>query len=263
MKLSVITATHHRSHLLKTRALPSVLNQSDSEFEWIVINDGRDLQTRELIQPFPVVYREMDHPDTGFGLCAARNLGLLIATGEIVAYLDDDNAIAPSFVAEIKAFFQQNPHIRCCMVQQHRRRNIIQNGQLIKQGEPFISPASSSTAKDLIQHKALFDSNGFAHFRENAPSWNPEYKVFADYEYFLQCIDRWGSDRFSILPTILVDYVQTSEGVIGRSTYSEWARELSNLLQHKVLTDIDRQILNQLIQKWQHKADQSISAFSH
>ncbi|MBE9013797.1 glycosyltransferase family 2 protein, partial [Pseudanabaenaceae cyanobacterium LEGE 13415] len=149
MKLSLITATHRRSHFLRSRALPSVLNQSDCEFEWIVINDGRDIATRELIEPFKtVIYREIDHSDRGFGLCIARNLGLSIATGEIVSYLDDDNAIAPQFVAEIKAFFHQNSQIRCCMVQQHRRRNIIQNDQLIKQGKPFISPAANSTVRD-------------------------------------------------------------------------------------------------------------------
>ncbi|BAU10406.1 hypothetical protein LEP3755_08900 [Leptolyngbya sp. NIES-3755] len=262
MKLSLITATHRRSHLLETRALPSILNQSDSEFEWIVINDGRDAKTRELIQPFTtVIYREIDHSETGFGLCIARNLGLSVATGEIVAYLDDDNAIAPQFVAEIKAFFQQSSQIRCCMVQQERRRNIVQNGELIKQGKSFISPDANSTVSDFIQHKALFDSNGFAHLRENAPSWNPDYRVFADYEYFLQCLDRW--KQFCIFPSVLVDYVQTSEGVIGRSTYEEWATELSNLLQHKGLMDVDRQILNQFIEKWQNKSTQSISAFNH
>ncbi|MBE9010320.1 glycosyltransferase family 2 protein, partial [Pseudanabaenaceae cyanobacterium LEGE 13415] len=68
---------------------------------------------------------------------------------------------------------------------------------------------------------------------------------------------------FSILPAVLVDYIQTSEGVIGRSTYQEWATELLNLLPHPVLTDLDRQILNQLIEKWQNKSTQSISAFNH
>lgn len=209
--LSLITATHRRATLLAEHALPSVLQQTDSDFEWIVINDGRDSQTRELIhhlQPnCSVVYMEMDHPDAGFGLCHARNLGLSVATGDIVSYLDDDNAIAPTFVAETKSFFDQHPTVKCSLVQQHRRRDIIRDGELIKSGQPFISPATNTTIRDLVKHKALFDSNGFTHDRLYAPRWNPSYRVFTDYEYFLRCLEQWGTDSFRIHPSILVEYI--------------------------------------------------------
>lgn len=268
MKLSLITATFFRSSLLAHRALPSVLNQTDSEFEWIVVNDGRDPETRDLIQSLEancsIVYLEMEHPGVGFGLCHARNLGLSIATGRIVSYLDDDNEIAPTFVAETKAFFQQNAHLRFSMVQQNRKRNITQNEELIKQGKPFISPSKSCTASDLAQQRELFDSNGFTHLRDTAPMWNPEYKVFADYEYFLQCLTQWGISQFRLHDSVLVDYVQVSDGVIGRSSYTDWATELGRLVQqdHYALTQAEINALNQLLQKWQNKEACPLPAFS-
>ncbi|BAU15711.1 hypothetical protein LEP3755_62760 (plasmid) [Leptolyngbya sp. NIES-3755] len=263
MKLSLITATHLRSHLLADCALPSVLKQTDCEFEWIVVNDGKDAKTDALMQSIQakcsLIYLEMEHPQLGFGLCHARNLGLSAASGDLVSYLDDDNTIAPTFVAEVKAFFQQSSQVRASMVQQCRRRNIVQNRKLIKQGQPFISPNASSTVSDLVQQRSLFDSNGFTHYRENAPCWNPEYKVFADYDYFLRCLTRWGNDSFCLHPSVLVDYVQASDGVIGRSTYGEWATELSAILeQHRdALTQTDHDMLNGFVQKWQVKQAQS------
>ncbi|PSB14754.1 glycosyltransferase family 2 protein [Phormidesmis priestleyi ULC007] len=270
MKLSLITATYFRSELLRDRALPSVLNHSDCEFEWIVVNDGRDAQTRELIQSLQLncslVYLELEHPSAGFGLCHARNLGLSVATGEWVAYLDDDNAIAPTFVAETTAFFQQYPQMQFSMVQQSRRRDIVRNGEIIKQGQPFISPSAGCTPRDLVQQRELFDSNGFTHRRENAPHWNPGYRVFVDYEYFLQCLVQWGSDGFSVHSDVLVDYVQSSDGVIGRSSYGEWADELCRLLQGgcDALTEADVNVLKQLVQKWHDREaqNQRISAFN-
>jgi glycosyltransferase involved in cell wall biosynthesis len=48
MKLSLITATYFRAELFSRRALPSVLEQTDLGFEWIVINDGADPETKNL-----------------------------------------------------------------------------------------------------------------------------------------------------------------------------------------------------------------------
>jgi len=50
---------------------------------------------------------------SGFGLCHARNLGLSAASGELVSYLVDDNAIAPEFIAQTKQFSQSNPTVKC------------------------------------------------------------------------------------------------------------------------------------------------------
>lgn len=62
MKLSIITATYNRPQQLLSTALPSILNQSDHNFEWIVINDGGNIQTRDIITyistDLPIIYFE-------------------------------------------------------------------------------------------------------------------------------------------------------------------------------------------------------------
>jgi hypothetical protein len=70
---------------------------------------------------------------------------------------------------------------------------------------------------------------GFAHYRHDAGRWNPNYRVFADYEFFLQCVSLWGCSRFKLNPEVLVNYVQSSEGIIGQSSYKDWVTELTSI----------------------------------
>ncbi|KAI9131909.1 glycosyltransferase family 2 protein [Acaryochloris sp. CCMEE 5410] len=192
--LTIITATHNRANILRYNALASLLQQSRLDFEWIVINDGRDKATQHLIQstpfPFPHQYLEIDHPVEEFGLCIARNLGIKAASSNYVCYLDDDNSFRPAFVGTILDWIEQYPHSRFILPQQWRRRDVIQEGKMIKQGKLFISPSADTTLDDLVCQQALFDSNGFVHRRLNSLGWNPQYRVFCDYEFFLQCLSQ-------------------------------------------------------------------------
>jgi hypothetical protein len=264
MKLSIITATYHRAKMLASRALPSVMAQTCHDFEWVVINDGGDEVTRALIEsldlPFPLVYRDMPHPAQGFGLCHARNLGLEVARGERIAYLDDDNALEPEFVAAMIQLFEAQPSLRCCPPQQRRRRDVVKDGKIVRQGKPFISPSDCCETTALIQQRELFDSNGFTHVRYGCPRWNPMYRVFADYEYFLQSLSLWGMNSFRVYSPVLVNYVQTSDGVIGQSSYAEWASELASISQqsesYMILEPDDRQRLIEMYQTYELKYQQ-------
>ena len=158
-------------------------------------------------------------------MCRSRNLGLLAAKGELQTYLDDDNWIEPTFVAEAIAFFKDNPSCFYSMTRQYRRRDVVKDGQTIRQGKPFISPDIGTSIESLLLQKSLFDSNGFVH-RLCSFQWNPNYRIFADYEFLLQCVNRWGCTAFKLNPQILVNYIQKSTGVVGRSNYGEWASEL-------------------------------------
>jgi glycosyltransferase involved in cell wall biosynthesis len=265
MKLSIITATKSRSDILRLHALRSLQQQSDTDFQWVLVNDGADPETRQLIAntktQFPLSYREIEHPTAGFGLCHARNLGLETATGELVAYLDDDNSLQPNFVASAHKFFESNPQVRYAMCRQHRRRDASNQ----ERGKEFISPGVECTLSKLIQQQELFDSNGFVHYRDSAPKWNPEFKIYADYEYLLQCIDRFGTEAWKLNPAILVNYVQSSSGIIGSSTYDQWAVELQsiedNRERYSSLQPEDISKLQALKENYQSKGNKPIAAF--
>ena len=138
-KISIITVTHNRANCLKEQALSSLLKQTVHDFNWIVINDGGDSKTKEIIfnldSKLKVEYREIEHPKTGFGLCKGRNLGLEIATTPLITYLDDDNCLESSFIEEMVELFDNNQNLKFVIPQQDRKREVWQQGKKIKESK--------------------------------------------------------------------------------------------------------------------------------
>nr|WP_228035367.1 glycosyltransferase family 2 protein [Oculatella sp. LEGE 06141] len=231
--MSIITATHRRSETFKTICLPSVLSQRYKEFEWIIVNDGRDLATRTIVKSIDteisIQYIETSHR----GLCASRNLGLERATGDLVGFLDDDNYIHESYVEAMVRHFNHNTAIAMGMPIQNRRRDIYKNGRLVMRGRDFASPKPSITNQDLIMANALFDSNGFIHQRNDRLRFNENLLVLSDYEYLLRCFSEFGLGSFSLCPQNLVEYVQTNEGIIGQASFKDWLRESEYIWAHR------------------------------
>jgi glycosyltransferase involved in cell wall biosynthesis len=93
--VSVIIPCYKQGHFL-AEAMQSVLGQTISDLECIVVNDGSPDTTREVATQlasgdFRVRYIEQ----TNRGLAAARNRGLGEARGRFIQFLDADDVIAP------------------------------------------------------------------------------------------------------------------------------------------------------------------------
>lgn len=87
-QVSVITPTYRRNRQL-VRAVESVLNQSYSNIELIVVNDAPGNELPEEIFQNPEI-KTISHDENKGGL-AARITGLDRAEGKYVAFLDDDD----------------------------------------------------------------------------------------------------------------------------------------------------------------------------
>jgi glycosyltransferase involved in cell wall biosynthesis len=97
--VSVIIPTHDRAPVI-TRAVDSVLTQEGAELEVIVVDDGSTDDTRQVLRSRygdddRVVYVFQEQA----GVAAARNAGLALARGELVAFLDSDDRWRPGKVA--------------------------------------------------------------------------------------------------------------------------------------------------------------------
>ncbi len=87
--VSVIIPTYNRCKLAK-EAVESVLQQSFTDFEILVIDDGSTDNTASLIRNMRDCRIKYFYKKNG-GLSSARNLGLFQSRGEYVALLDDDD----------------------------------------------------------------------------------------------------------------------------------------------------------------------------
>jgi len=88
--VSVVIPTYNRAERLK-RALESVFNQTFTDFEIIVVDDGSQDNTEEIIKNMqdPRI-RFIKHP-RNLGVSAARNTGIKASKGRYIAFLDSDD----------------------------------------------------------------------------------------------------------------------------------------------------------------------------
>jgi GT2 family glycosyltransferase len=86
--------------------LDGLLRLEYSNFEVVVVNDGSTDATAEIVDKYPVRLISTENR----GLSSARNAGLEAATGEIVAYLDDDAYPDPHWLTYLAASFIHTTH---------------------------------------------------------------------------------------------------------------------------------------------------------
>lgn len=91
-RVSVVIPTYNRSTLLPN-AIESVLRQSYTDFEIIVIDDGSTDDTRLRLQPYMESIRYFYQPNRGAS--AAQNAGIKVARGEWVSILASDDTWLP------------------------------------------------------------------------------------------------------------------------------------------------------------------------
>lgn len=105
---SVIIPTYNRAALLG-RAIESVLNQTYTDFELLVVDDASTDATAQVVEAFTddrIVY--LPQPHNG-GPAATRNAGIRRAQGRLISFLDDDDEFLPSFLAETQRYFESAP----------------------------------------------------------------------------------------------------------------------------------------------------------
>jgi glycosyltransferase involved in cell wall biosynthesis len=80
------------------QAVESVLGQTVTDFELVIVNDGSTDNTREVIKKFVDKRIKYFYKDNG-GAASARNFGTKNSSGDFVAFLDDDDLWPPDYLA--------------------------------------------------------------------------------------------------------------------------------------------------------------------
>ena len=91
LKISVIMSVYNGSRFL-SESIESILNQSYRNFEFIIINDGSDDNSLEIIQSYMDIDNRivlLNHKN--IGLTKSLNIGVLRASGEYIARQDSDD----------------------------------------------------------------------------------------------------------------------------------------------------------------------------
>lgn len=89
--VSIVIPTFNRSLVLR-ECLESVVNQTYENIEVVVVNDNSTDDTLNVLEEFQKKYKFLRYfNNDGKGVGSARNLGITMAKGEYIAFMDDDD----------------------------------------------------------------------------------------------------------------------------------------------------------------------------
>jgi len=104
-KISVVVCTYNGASTIRD-TLEALRDLDYPAFEVIVVNDGSTDETGQIASTYP--YRVIDEENQG--LSRARNTGIAAATGEIVAFIDDDAYPDPHWLRFLALSFMEDDY---------------------------------------------------------------------------------------------------------------------------------------------------------
>lgn len=111
--VSAIIPTYNRAHIV-CEAVDSVLAQTYSNIEIIIVDDGSKDETLEKLRAYGDKIRLFSQKNAG--PAAARNRGIAEARGELIAFLDSDDIWLPSNIErQVSLLHRAGESAPCCM----------------------------------------------------------------------------------------------------------------------------------------------------
>ena len=111
LRITVFTPTYNRAYILHN-LYESLMRQTFTDFEWLVIDDGSSDNTRELVEGwmaeehvFQIRYL---HQENG-GKCRAINRALDLARGELFFTVDSDDYLTDDALEKVNAWVASLP----------------------------------------------------------------------------------------------------------------------------------------------------------
>jgi glycosyltransferase involved in cell wall biosynthesis len=105
----IVPAYNCAGYIVQT--LNSLFAQTYSSLEIVVINDGSTDNTLQILKPFSDAQRIKLLDQRNQGVAAARNAGLQIAQGELIAFIDSDDFWFPQKIAMQVAYLQAHAEV--------------------------------------------------------------------------------------------------------------------------------------------------------
>jgi glycosyltransferase involved in cell wall biosynthesis len=109
--ISIILPTYNRHDMIKN-AIQSVIAQTVSDWELLVVDDGSTDATKEVVTAFAESDSRINYmyKENG-GVSSARNSGIASAEGEYIAFIDSDDMWTPEKLEKQLAVFKADPSI--------------------------------------------------------------------------------------------------------------------------------------------------------
>jgi glycosyltransferase involved in cell wall biosynthesis len=242
--VSAIITTHNRKALLK-RAIESVLSQIYKDIECIVIDDASNDGTTDYISEYITENRIIYHrisEDESTGGNHARNVGISMARGKYIAFLDDDDEWLPMKIEEQVNCLIKNPGIQFVHVggykvydSENGRTETVGNssGQYIVQDfkREILTGIRTMNVAMMVEKALLLDVGGF----------DEKLKYLQEYELSIRLFQK--TKAVYIDKPLYVVHINKADKKRLTNNVGGWERTL------KIITNKHHELFDRLSQK--------------
>lgn len=202
MKLlfSVIIPTYNRANFLKI-AIDSVFNQTEKNYQLIIIDDGSTDNTQQLIKNYKNPKLEYYYQKNK-GPAAARNCGISKACGKFICFLDSDDRFCKHKLEITNHYIKKYPNCKIFHSEEiwYRNRKLLSQKKHHKKPTGFvfknavklcsISISTAAVKKEVFTEIGIFD---------------PKLPACEDYDFWLRA-----TARYSVC--LIPDFLTIKEG---------------------------------------------------
>jgi len=182
-KVTVITATFNAGKTL-VHLINSIINQSDTNYELILIDGGSKDNTVDIIKQYSsYIFYWISEPDNG--IYDAWNKGIQKASGNWIMFLGADDTLNPDALKQYRAFISNRQDKDLQYISSRVEMVDLQGRSIRIKGWPWqwprflkdmtVAHTGSLHAKSLFGKYGLFDTS---------------YKITGDYELLLRPRDK-------------------------------------------------------------------------
>lgn len=196
--VSIIVPVYNRERYIR-HAIQSLLGQTMTDFEVVVVDDGSTDGSSSTIESFADPRVKLVRHDRNLGIPSARNTGLQHARGRFIGWLDSDDLARPNRLHEQTKFLAQHPEVAMvgsCAGKvdgQGRRRRGLR-----------VPPLAASDIRAWLLFRSAFQQSsvmGRAEVLKRNP-YHEQFSVCEDTDVFIRIAE---AHVVRNLPQVLVD----------------------------------------------------------
>jgi len=185
--VSVIITTYERIEYLK-RAIKSVLSQTLSNFELIVVDDCSTDNTEQVVRSFDDKRIKYVKHETNLGVHIARSNGIKKSQGEFIGFLDDDDEYLPEKLEKQVELFRKLPD----------NYGLVYSGYYVSNGTNIIArshPSHKGEVRDILLkfnfvgtlttliRSSCFKKIGYFEFMPSIEDWDMWMRIAKHYAF--------------------------------------------------------------------------------
>lgn len=220
--VSIIIPCYNDAQYIE-QAIDSALNQTYTNKEVIVVDDGSNIETKGILKKLePKITKLITQENKGQS--TARNVGIKEAKGDYVLVLDSDDFFEPTFCEKALALFLENKEVKLVTCE----ANLMHTDGSIE----IYKPKGGSISNFMYSNDALGTSMFTKADWQNCGGYDESMrKGFEDWEFFIRLLKNGGEVK--VIDEPLYNYRKRNDSTTSKANIIKYDLQKYIFTKHK------------------------------